>query len=90
MNETEQTTIRIFKGVKIMKFYFTKDKTNNHGGQVKGKESIGEMVRGWRLVKINLLRETLGFSVRFILYFPSGRCWYFDFFSKRCPPSKES
>jgi hypothetical protein len=66
-----------------MPFHFSKIKSNNHGGQVSGKEAMFETVHGWRIVRVKLERNCSGFSVRFILYFPSGACWYFDYYSPR-------
>lgn len=65
-----------------MKFYFMKDKTNQHGTQKKGEMWNGEMRRGWKVVFINLRRGSPGYSKRMILYFPDGSWWYFDVFSK--------
>ena len=66
-----------------MTFKFLKLDTNRHGGQFPGKEKKGEMVRGFKIQYINLTtKESPGINIRFILYFPSGKCCNFDFYSK--------
>lgn len=36
----------------------------------------------FKVACIKLTREKPGISIRFILYFSSGKCWLFDFYSK--------
>jgi hypothetical protein len=61
---------------------FDRAKTNHHGTQSKGHDWNGGTVRGWKLRAIRLKRSRPGISLRFILYFPSGACWYFDIYTR--------
>lgn len=73
---------------KWRRFYFDKAATNKHGTEKKGQPWNGETRRGPKLVLVTLeghdakgkFRTHVGW--RFIFYFPSGACWYFDICKK--------
>jgi hypothetical protein len=66
-----------------MKFMFHTGDFNHHGTQKKGEPWNQQTVRGPKLKWLKLERKSPGFSRRLIFYFPSGKCWYFDVYSKR-------
>jgi len=68
-------------------FSFDKSEINHHGTQAKGEPWNAQTVKGWKLKFINIcranswnreLQKNLAFCWRWILYHPSGSCWYLD------------
>jgi hypothetical protein len=68
----------------MMRFFcdFSRGATNQHGTQKDGEPWNKQTVKGPMLKFLKLRRKSAGISWRFIFYFPSGACWYFDLFSK--------
>lgn len=64
-------------------FRFEKNHSNMHGTQKPGEAWNRETVKGPKFKKRTLERKSPGFSWRFIFYFPSGKWWNLDVFSKR-------
>lgn len=63
-------------------FKFYRSAVNYHGTQKNGEPSNGETVRGPKLKFLKLTRYSPGISRRLIFYFPSGKWWSVDFFTK--------
>ncbi len=75
-----------------IKVHLDKNVTNHHGTQMRGEPWNEQMVRGWKICVIDLLkdireRETVNpeggktrarWYKRFILYFPDGSWWNLD------------
>lgn len=57
----------------------TRGITNQHGTEAKGEPWNKQTIHGWKLTYVKL-RMGRGWGRRFILYYPSGSCWYLDFY----------
>lgn len=60
-------------------FEIHKGDSNQHGTQKPGEAWNGETVKGLKLKRIDMkANKRDGFYLRWIFYFPSGACRYFD------------
>jgi hypothetical protein len=66
----------------IFHIYFSTGDDNRHGTQKHGEKWNQQTVHGPKLAFFNLFPLPECVSKRAIFYFPSGACWYFDFY---CP-----
>lgn len=44
--------------------------------------SDGTTIYGWKLKVYKLIANGPDYAIRFILYFPSGKCWYLDYYNR--------
>lgn len=61
-----------------LQFIFSELETNNHGTNKPDEKWDGKTIHGWKIKRIKMNQDGYKYYFRAILYFPSGKCWYFD------------